>query len=270
MAPLIRWVYGSYTTDELRTHLEQTVGQDFEILMIHSSVNSMLPTYKGSPLELLQMLIEYCGPDRTLVMPAFFFGDPKIGSVRETFQKQPIFNLKRTPSQMGLMTELFRRSKGVKQSRHPVYRLSALGPLAEKLVAGHEAASAPAGYGSPFEFMVQHKTTVMGIGKSFHVLTQVHHVDELMGEKMPVELTPINEREEIHVTVLDGKEEIPVTLKDNGIKWNCNMDKLPGLLKPGDLKYWKFHNTPLFSGNVREITESLYESAVNGNTIYEP
>ena len=43
-------------------------------------------------------------------MPAFYFGDPDIGGANATFEKNPLFDL-RTPSQMGLATEIFGRTK---------------------------------------------------------------------------------------------------------------------------------------------------------------
>jgi aminoglycoside 3-N-acetyltransferase len=79
----------------------------------------------------VQMLIEFCGAERTLAMPAFYFGDPDLGGTSATFEKNLRFDLRRTPSQMGLATEIFRRTKGVRHGRHPIYRVSALGPLAE-------------------------------------------------------------------------------------------------------------------------------------------
>ncbi len=268
--PVIKKFYGSYNIDDLKAHLEATIDPDFEILMVHSSVNHMLPMYTGTPLELVNMLLEFCGPDRTLAMPTFYFGDPKIGSVQETFRKNPVCNLKRLPSQMGLMTELFRRSKGVLQSRHPVYRVAAFGPLATALTSGHENASGPAGFGSPFEFMAKHNTMVIGIGKSFHVMTQVHFVEELMGEDFPAKRAPVEERTETPITVIDGDEQVPVTLKDNGIRWRFNISKLPGLLNPGDIKYWKFHNTPLFAGHAGKVTNSLLAAGKKGLCIYDP
>jgi len=270
LTPLLKWIYGTYTVDELRLHLQEQIGSDYDILMVHGSINHMLPMYTGTPLELVHMLMEFCAPNKTLVMPAFYFGDPKIGSVTETFTARPEFNLKRSPSQMGLMTELFRRSKGVIQSRHPVYRVAAFGPLAKELVSGHENASGPAGFGSPFEYMAAHNTMVIGIGKSFHVMTQVHHVDELMGEDFPIPRTLVEQRKKLDVIVIDGKEEIPVTLPSNGILWNFNIAKLPKLLRQGDLKCWNFHHTPLFAGRAKEVTESLVIAAKNGKTLYDP
>src|SRR5512134_1558278 len=76
LAPLMRVAYGTFDSAALRTHLEQRIGNDFEILMVHSSVNNMKPMYTDSPLDMVRMLVSFCGPDRTLVMPAFYFGDP--------------------------------------------------------------------------------------------------------------------------------------------------------------------------------------------------
>ena len=76
-----------------------------------------------------------------------------IGGAYATFKQRPRFDVRKTPSMMGLATEIFRRSKGVVHSRHPVYRMSALGPLAKPLTDGHERAGSPCGRGTPFEFM---------------------------------------------------------------------------------------------------------------------
>ena len=102
-------------------------------------------------------------------MPAF--GDPAIGGPLATFAENPRFDVRRTPSRMGLASELFRRTRGVRQSRHPIYRIAALGPLAEQLTQGHETAEWPCGRGSPFDLMAERKTLILGIGKSSEVLT---------------------------------------------------------------------------------------------------
>src|SRR5215813_8166227 len=207
--PVMRAVYGTFDTAALRAHLEQRLGAGFEILMVHSSVNNMQPMYTGSPLEFVQMLISFCEPHRTLVMPAFYFGDPAIGGTDKTFAAYPRLDLRRTPSQMGLATELFRRSKGVVQSRHPVYRVAALGPLAKELTEGHDSAGSASGRGTPFDFMAARETTIVGIGKRYEVLTQVHHAEDVMGDEFPV---PRGSGGGIQMTLVDGQEEIPFRL----------------------------------------------------------
>lgn len=263
--PLMCLVYGTYNVEDLRQHLEQKIGKDFDILMVHSSVNHMQPMFQGSPLELVKMLMEYCGPDKTLVMPAFYFGDPNIGGVHATFQHRPKFDLKRTPSQMGLATELFRRTPGVCQSRHPIYRLSAYGPLAQALTAGHEHCVDPAGPGSPFEFMDKHNTLIIGIGKPFQVLTHVHHAEGMLGDEFPA---PRHSGQPLALTVVDGKEEFQATLSGKGLKGTVDVWKLRKLMSKESLREWTFHNTPLFAVRAHEVTVALMDAAKKGITLY--
>ena len=59
LSPINQLIHGTFDTDSLRKHLEQRLDPNFEILMVHSSVNHMLPYYKGNALELVNMLIDF-------------------------------------------------------------------------------------------------------------------------------------------------------------------------------------------------------------------
>lgn len=264
--PAMRWLYGTFDAASLRAHLEEKVGTDFDILMVHSSVNHMAPMYTDGPLELVKMLMEFCGPSRTLAMPAFYFGDPKIGGAYATFSKRPRFDLKRVPSQMGLATELFRRIPGVFQSRHPVYRIAAIGPMAREMTLGHELAKYPNGVGTPFDFMFKNNTRIIGIGKPFQVLTQAHHVEAVMGDEFPV---PRGNGAGLEVTVIDGKEEVTARLTGNGLLWSFNIWKLREIMNQQRLTEWQFHHVPMFSTRANDVTSDLLEAARRGVTLYE-
>jgi aminoglycoside 3-N-acetyltransferase len=264
--PVLRAVYGGFDSATLKEHLEQRVGRDFDLLMVHSSINHMKPMYDDDPLQFVQMLIEFCGAERTLAMPAFYFGDPELGGTSATFERDPRFDLRRTPSQMGLATEIFRRTKGVRQSRHPVYRVAALGPLAEVLTTGHETAESGCGRGSPFDVMTAHDTLVLGIGKPFEVLTHIHHVEDLMGKDFPV---PMSEGNQLPMTLIDGEEEIPFTLRRRGFMWKRNMWKLREIMDRDKLLEWRFHNVRLFATRARDVTAALKNAAERGVTLYE-
>lgn len=264
--PVMRVIHGTFDASNLRRHLEQRVGSDFDILMVHSSVNHMQPMFTDSPLELVKMLMAFCGPDKTLVMPTFYFGDPEIGGAYATFVRRPRFDLKRVPSQMGLATELFRRMPGVVQSRHPVYRVAALGPLAKDLTKGHELVEYPNGIGSPFDFMAKHNTRVVGIGKTFQVLTQAHHVEGVMGDDFPV---PRGNGADLPITVVDGKEEVAAKLTGRGLLWEFNIWKLRQIMSVELLQEWKFHHVPMFSTLAADVTSSLIDAARRGVTLYD-
>lgn len=266
MAPLMCYAFGTFDCAALRRHLEQRVGQDFEILMVHSSVNHMRPMFTDSPLALVRMLIDFCGPTRTLAMPAFYFGENREGA-HATFVRNPRFDLRRTPSQMGLVTELFRRMPGVRWSRHPVYRISALGPLAETLTRDHEHASSPAGRGSPFEMMTRFRTRIIGIGKPIQVMTQAHHTEELMRDAFPL---PTRAGAPLAMTLIDRDGEIPFELRGRSVQGRFNIWKMRNILSPGTLDEWQFHHVPMFATYAAAVTEQLVAAARRGVTLYEP
>ncbi len=109
--------------------------QDFEILMVHSSFDGFLPMYKGSAKDLVSALIDFCGPNRTLVMPSFVMGG-RTYDTAAYFRSRP-FDVRRTPSDMGLVAEVFRRTPNVLRSLHPTCSVCALGPLGKELTTGH-------------------------------------------------------------------------------------------------------------------------------------
>lgn len=263
--PLIRAVNGTFGAADLRRELEARLPGRFEILMVHSSVNHMLPMFTGSPLELLQELMAFCGPDRTLAMPAFYFGGADDGDVVTAFRREPRFDVRRTPSQMGMLTELFRRSKGVRQSLHPSHRVAALGPLAADLTAGHETAASTFGAGTPFDFMASRDTLVVGLGKPFEILTQVHHAEALLGDRFPVP----SEEIAVPITLRDERgEERPFTLRVRRFARARDMWRLPELMTEGRLHSWSFHRVPMFSVRAGHVTADLVAAAREGRTLY--
>lgn len=265
-SPLTCLIHGTFTTDDLIVEIDNRLDKDWQILMVHSSVNNLLPMYKGNALELLKALLEYCGPHRTLVMPAFNFGENGEGA-RETLKKNPRFDLRRAPSQMGLLTELFRRSKGVLQSRHPVYRVAALGPQAETLLRGHEYAPSGMGKGTPFDYMAQYNAQIIGIGKTFQVMTQTHHIESLLGNAWPApqKMLPC-----IPVTVVDKQGEIEMEIGGTQQQWTFNIWKLREIMSSEDLREWRFHNCPMFAARAKQVTDTLVDAAQRGFTLYDP
>ena len=265
LRPVLRLLNGTFDAATLRRHLEQRIETSFEILMVHSSVNHMLPMFTGRPLDVLQMLMEFCGPDRTLCMPAFYFGDPRASDVVASYQRSALFDVRRTPSQMGVVTELFRRTKGVKQSLHPTHRVAAIGPLAEALTAGHDTADSPCGRRTPFEFMAARDTLILGIGKPFEVLTQVHHVEDVMGDAFPVP----SEVQAVQMTLRDEQgEEHPHTLRVRRFQRRRNMWRLPELMTDSRLQSWTFHQVPMFATRAQHVTEDLLAGAQRGITVF--
>jgi aminoglycoside 3-N-acetyltransferase len=235
---------GTFGAADLRRELDRRLPVSIEIVMVHSSVNHMAPMFTGIPLELLHEIVAFCGPERTLTMPAFYFGGTDDADVVAAFKREPRFDVRRTPSQMGMLTELFRRMKSAHQSLHSTHRVAALGPLAAEMTADHDRAAISFGTGTRFDFMAERDTLVIGIGKPFVVLTQAHHPEALLGDRFPVP----SEEVAVPVTLRDERGgERPFTLRVRRFARPRNIWRLPDLMSPGQLQSWTFHRVPLFS-----------------------
>ena len=266
LAPLYRARYGRFGADELRAELARHLPPETEIVMVHSSLGGLQPTYAGDIRELLDALIELCGTHRTLAMPAFFFGGRKSDPIAY-YRERPVFDVRHQPSETGLLTELFRRREGVRRSLHPIASVIAHGPQADELVAGHHLAKTSFGEGTPFAFMAERRTAIVGIGAEyFRSLTQVHAAEDLLGERYPLAVRP--DTLPIQLTDFDGTVhhyELPF----NKLVMGRRIERLEQLLDPDELIQWRFHGAPLFVTSAARVTEVLMDAALRGETIYD-
>lgn len=256
--------YGTFSAEELKEEIARRVGSDFDILMVHSAFDAMTPMYQGSVLELKNALVGLCGPDRTLVMPAFMFGGPDYDPVRH-YREKGTFDKKKTPSQMGLLTELFRRHPGVMRSLHPTYSVCALGPLAEEMSRRHHMDKFGCGPESPFAVMDRYRTTILGIGTPyFRCLTHVHHIEHVLDEEFPAACR----EESVPVVLKDGETSVEYLLRVKVFASRRKIDRLERFMPRGEIAVWSFHGVTMFAVSARRVTEALREQAEKGVTIY--
>ena len=87
-------------------------------LMVHSAL-SAIGRVEGGAETVIEALIEALGPEGTLAMPAMSAG---------------VFDINETPSNVGTVTEAFRKYPGVTRSMHPSHSACAIGPNADYLL----------------------------------------------------------------------------------------------------------------------------------------
>jgi aminoglycoside N3'-acetyltransferase len=264
VAPLLRRLHGTFDAAALRAELERVLPARFDALMVHCAFDDLLPMYTGGVGALLDALRALCGPERTLVMPAFTFLVPGRDVV-DHLSRNPRFDARRQPSQMGLLSEVFRRTPGVVRSLHPTHSVCALGPLARDLTAGHHRATTIFGGGTPFARMAELDCVILGLGKPFYrVLTQSHVPEDLLGDRFPVRRT----FREVDVVLVDAEGEHPHRLRADTTPVERRLHRLRRLLEPGDLTEWRFHGVPLFWTRAGRVTDAMCEAALRGRTIY--
>jgi predicted sulfurtransferase len=115
--------------------------------------------------------------------------------------------------------------------------------------------------------MARHKAQIVGIGKTFQVMTQTHHVESLLGEEWPAPRTRLPN---MKVTVVDKRDEIEVEIGGCSQQWSFNIWKLREIMSGEQLREWRFHNCPMFAAKADQVTETLVQAAARGFTLYDP
>jgi aminoglycoside 3-N-acetyltransferase len=257
-------IYGRYSARELVEQLKNRVPENFSILMVHSSYDRLLPMYTGSPQDLVRELMAFCGRDRTLAMPAFMLGG-RFYDKKQYFSKRA-FDVNRTPSEMGILTEVFRRTPGVMRSLHPTHSVCAIGPLAQELTATHHLAPTRTGNGTPFETMSRKPTAIVGLGVEYYrCLAHTHTAEDTLGDDFPIKF----HRMLLPVGLIDWngnklQYNLPIPLTSEQV----DNTLLRSLLSEHELVEWRFRGTAMFVTAAGTITECLIKAAKNGVTVY--
>lgn len=117
-------------------------------LMVHSSLRRIGFNGKGGAEMVMELLFELIGPECTLIMPTI------TGKVT---REQPVFHAEYSPSDVGHLTNVFRKSPGALRSFHPVHSVAAKGPMAEFFTVGHHMANTPWSPDTPYGKILRDK-----------------------------------------------------------------------------------------------------------------
>lgn len=157
--------------------------------------------FSGTPGDVIECLLKVIGPDGHLLMMSI----PYRGSSQRHAERDPVFDVLRTPSAVGLISEVFRRRKDVVRSLNPLHPVLAWGPLAAWLTADHEKTICSCGKGSPFERFLNLDGTFLFFDAPFGSLTFMHYVEDYFRDRLPVALYE-PEAVTLRVTVPSGGE----------------------------------------------------------------
>src|SRR6266478_9865514 len=172
----------SYGPRELESILRDLGVSSGDTVMLHSSF--ALSGFRGSPKELSDVFLRGVGPNGNLLMVSL----PYSSSTYEYLQKKQTFDVRKTPSHMGIVSESFRRREGVVRSYHPTHPVLATGPKADWIIADHDKCLYPCGPGSPFEKFSQLGGKVLFFNVPFTTLTMFHYLEHLVERMLPFPL----------------------------------------------------------------------------------
>jgi aminoglycoside 3-N-acetyltransferase len=164
-------------TEILTNDLRLTKG---DVVFVHSSLDQLnldFPFYR-----VLTLLRNVIGPEGTMLFPTY--PNHRISSYEYLLQGKT-FDIRRTPSYAGLLTEFARKQPNAVRSLHPTKSVCAIGPLARELTSTHQNSRYPYDSCSPFYKLTEHQGKIVGLGVWTSRLSFAYCVDDAMKEEFP-------------------------------------------------------------------------------------
>jgi aminoglycoside 3-N-acetyltransferase len=186
----------SYGSPELESMLRAIGVKSGDTVMLHSAFGGS-SGFRGSPKELTDAFLRSVGPSGNLLMVSL----PYSSSTHEYLKKLKTFDVRQTPSRMGIISESFRRRTDVLRSFHPTHPVLAFGPQAEWIIADHDKCLYPCGPGSPFEKFSKLGGKVVFFNVPFATMTLFHYLEHLVEKTLPF---PLYLNEDFDVPSIDS------------------------------------------------------------------
>ena len=260
----LKGMYGIYvrrryhfTADDLEKSLRVQGVSPGDVLLVHSSFDS-LSAFSGRPSDVVNVLLQILGKDGTLLMPTMSF----TGSATKYVESTRNVDLRRCPSRMGLITEIFRRWKGVTRSVHPTHSVACYGRLANELARDHQLATTPCGKPSPYSKLSAHAGKILLLGTGLGAMTLFHYLEEELESRMP--FSPFTKkRYQLSTTDLKGEcHQTETRLFEPTISRRRNLDKLKAeLVRAGFWNEWHIGNLNLILLNASDVSACCHSLA---------
>lgn len=154
-----------------------------DTVYVHSSVDQLNLGFAF--YRILPLIQNVIGSQGTVLFPTYPNRSPV--SSYEYLKQGRVYDVRRTPSFTGLLTEFARRQRKAIRSLHPTKSVCAIGPLAEILTASHQESPYPYDTCSPYYKLVEHEAKIIGIGVHTTYLSFVYCVDDALKEQNPVQ-----------------------------------------------------------------------------------
>jgi aminoglycoside N3'-acetyltransferase len=120
----------------------------------------------------LKDLIEVIGETGTVM--ALGFSEKR----KTIIKRESIFDIKKTPTDCGIFSELLRRKKGAIRSIHPIFSAIAYGEKAKEYCLEHHKSPYPFGKYSPYYKITHDGGKYLGIGVGVEAYTPAHMIED--------------------------------------------------------------------------------------------
>ena len=252
-----------FTEKEIREIIHGFGIEKGAVVFVHSSMNQIkteFPFYK-----LIDILMDIVGKEGTILFPCW----QNIPDLNEYIKQDKVFNVKRTPTLLGLLPEIARRRSDAIRSLSPFNSVVAIGQKAKEMVMAHHLDDLPCGVKSPFFKLIENDGFILGLGVTTRYLTFVHCVEDAFPSQFPVQ-TRYQEDTPMKVKTLEGEEIIVnIRLPHENIKRRDIPAYLKNHINPDIAKDIKIKNTNFYIARAKPLFNEMQKLAKENITIYK-
>ncbi len=138
-----------------------------DTVMAHSSLKAF-GYVEGGADTIIDALMHMITEQGTILMPTFTLSFLNM--------EAPVFDVKNSPSEVGKITEIFRKRENILRSKHITHSVAVWGKDAE-IVASLPSNSAW-GDDSPFKWLLDKDGYILMLGTDYNTCTLIHKVEE--------------------------------------------------------------------------------------------
>jgi aminoglycoside 3-N-acetyltransferase len=190
-------LFASYGPEQLEARFRKLGIREGDAVLMHSSFDQF-NGFRGTPGEVIDSMLNVIGPGGHLFMLSMAYHSSSYDYLRLGVA----FDVRKTFSRMGIITEVFRRRPHVVRSANPLHPILALGPKAAWIISGHDELSHSCGPGSPFEKMIGLNTKMLFFGVGFETCTFMHYLEDRFQESAPVS---VYHHGPLEAVIIDGE-----------------------------------------------------------------
>jgi aminoglycoside 3-N-acetyltransferase len=260
------------TKSELVEDLKRLGVHKGDLVYVQSSLKS-IGKVQGGADAVIDALIEAVGTDGTVAMPAFSI---PVGGMKETLERDEVFDPASTPSTVGYITETFRKREGVLRSIHPTSSIAAYGAKAKSLTEGHFKAPSNFGEDTPFLRIIELDGKTIGIGVELDKVSFYHTAEDVfkpfpvkvyMDKIFTAKIRVRDEISEMKVKALDP--EVSKTRIDNTPEGDWIRNFITEyLIDSGTLSYGRLGDARTWIMTASEFFKAYEKLAGKNVTIY--
>ncbi|MBU5595118.1 AAC(3) family N-acetyltransferase [Amphibacillus sp. MSJ-3] len=233
-----------YTKTDLKNDLKKLGINKFGTLLIHSSYKS-IGDVEGGPDTVLDSFSEYM-KDGLLVLPTHTWAHIN--------KENPNYYVDKSETNVGILTEMFRKREGVIRSWHPTHSVGALGRDAESFTTGDEKFDTPCARGSTWGKLLDRKAQIMLLGVTLTRNTFIHGIEEWVD--IPGRVS--DEPEQLYTILQDGTKISVPSRRHCGLSWSEHFWKVDDyLLELGAMHIGKFGDAEARICDTVKLTEVI-------------